>query len=454
MNIIAKNKTLEVISDILEYFYSKCDDNYFPVILNEGRLFEGKDRRDLYLKVFANPKGNKIAKTWMVSNLADGFSDGAFNFAVTYRYNFSDIVGINSYLLAYSNISLVEQKSKDVLEMEYFDGQKRLGNFKILKQDEKSTFLFFPAIEFMTDVSRYDDEKFDLCIDCEFRQYIDDLSPDIFGDKEIDNGFVNLIYNENSPIFDDKNVPKKMYWLRFSIKLDLKKMKCAYKAEKHKTIDRRYKVVDLETSTFRALNLSNYNDDMNAGVLMFSFDAVDVLKKYFYFYALELIPKNEDSKGCLYDYLEDRITFWEGEFNSNLPIEIREELLKYNLFDKTKNYISQAMFDWQLMSKWDIKDKLLPSQKLARLVADKDLNKAKESQIDFFPPRNVFEFSDFILKFMKLYNLEISLLPITLANKTKLSKIIDNDFTFETNKDLFNNYEGLCLLFLKVVFNE
>lgn len=444
MSRFIENDTYKVINNILKHYYSRVQGDYIPAIVNEGALF-GNDKLvndDLYIKLIAVKKGTKITRTWFLHNLYPYKEEECFNFIVEYNYLRKKRYGIHPDLLCDSSISICEQESDEIMDLEFLDSNHKINGDRVLKMNNDELLILFPFIKDYSDkVEHSFEHKYDLFVEVEYRTFNDNLVPNKLGQFEFADGVVDLSYEKNDAA--SKFEKQKLYWLRATIKLDTKQIVPNNKVKND------LGVVDLETRKIRNLNPNNFDDDMHAGLIVFSNEAVDMIKKYYYFYDLYLIPKKEDIKSCLIDVLDDCVVFWEGEFNSNLPYELKEQIKCFNLKNVTEHLLSDAMYRSQLMAQWDIFKYLLPNQKLGRLMLRNYKEKSFESGIDFYPPRNTLEYSVFVEKMFSITGLRLEKLNISTTNKEKLGRIIKQTEFFETYRDLYNNYQGLCLLFIR-----
>ena len=448
MKVFANNDYKKVLSDILNYYYSKVKGDYIPAIINEGNLFstEGFENNDLYMKIIAVKNGVKVNKSWLLENLSSYKSEECFNYIVEYKYLRNRINGIHPDLLTNLEVSFCKQDNDSIMSLEYIDSKHKINGDRILISDKNNIFILFPFIKEYTDKRRFafDDCDFDLYVEIEYRTYDDNLKPKRLGCFPIKDGFVEISHEETAAMVPDDN--KKLYWFKATVKLDTDRL-----VDSKELKDNRFAVgvVDFETRTIRQLNPDNFDDDMHAGLIVFSNEAIDHIKEYYYFYDLYLTPKNDGVESCLIDVLDDFVVFWEGEFNSKLPHELKQEIAKYNLTNITEHLISEPMFQSQLMAQWDVYKYFLPNQKLARKIKENYREKAFEQGLDFYPPRTIEEYSSFVKKVFAISGLSIMGLNISSQNKVLLAKIVDCDYSFETHDKMYANYQGLCLLFLK-----
>lgn len=439
MKNFANNSTKKTIDDILEYYYSKIEGNYIPGILSEGNLFN--DGNELYIKIIAKQKNVEINKTWIKDNLDKDYSDEIFNIISSYKYNYNDIYGINPILLN-DDVTFVEQDDIDVFSMEYVYNNNKVKRDKILYKRNDNIMVYFPLIKDYSDLS-YD---YELYAEIEYRVYFDGLAPDRIGAYADEQGnFIDLIYTKKDNFHSGKYEDKFLYWLRATMKL-----KISEKMDDQKETFN-IKVVELGKNEIRDLNLRNYNDDIETGFIVFSGEAVTEIRKYYYFYDLRLVPKLNHVKSSLVDYFDNIIVFWEGEFNSKLPLELKKALQKFNLDNRKEKIISNAMFNWQLQGNWNVFNDLYPNQQLARIVSDKYESIAIDYQLDFYPPLDITEYSSFIKKILSIFDLNKDQLNLPSEKEQMLEKIINKEYIFNNNDEMINNYYGFCNLLVKVV---
>ena len=441
MKNFAKNNTQDVIKDILEYYYSKIENDYIPGILNEGNLHE--QGNELYIKIIAKQKNIIIDHTWMKGNLEKDYSDGVFNIITSYSYKYNSIYGVNPFLLN-DDVTFIEQEDIDVFNMEYVYNDKMVRRNQILYKKDDNIMVYFPLIKEYTNLSKYSSD-YELYAEIEYRIYDNDLKPDRLGSYKIKNGdYIDLIYDQNESIFNEEYKSMMQYWLRATVKLDF-----SNKIKNNEKLD--IKVVELGKRKIRDLNPNNFNDDIEVGFVVFSSDAVHEIKKYYYFYDLKLIPKIDHVEPSLVDYFDDIIVFWEGEFNSKLPLELKIKLQKYNLKDRKEKIISDGMFNWQLQGRWEVFKDLYPNQQLARIVSKDYFSVAIDHQLDFYPPLNIKEYSNFIKQIFSVLNLDKEKLRLIPTQAQMLEDIVNEKHEFNSKEEMTNNFYGFCYLVVKVI---
>ena len=152
--------------------------------------------------------------------------------------------------------------------------------------------------------------------------------------------------------------------------------------------------------------------------------------------------------------MDDVVVFWEGEFNSKLPLEVKQELKKYNVSNKTSGIISKPMYEWQLMAKWDIDEFLAPNQLLAKYIRSNYYELAVEKELDFYRPNNLEELKVFINKIFDLTKLNVDEINMRQDKRNLLMSILSNEYSLKDFDDLYTIYQGFCYFIYKVLKNE
>lgn len=427
-----------VLNNILEYFYNKCNDGYIPALINQGNLIY--DGYELYMKLILVPQGYDVKNTWVKNNLLKSIDeDQIINVIVQYNYKGNVVYGLNGYLMDENQIIIMDQDDLNIMNLAYEETGK-IKRLDVLKYDNSNVYILLRSLENYAAV--YDRYGFDLFVEFEYRIYDDKVIAKNSKFK-LENGFLELIFNFNK----EKNT--NLYWLLGTVKLDIDRL-----VKNDKRIDTSFSVVDLSSGETRNLNPNNYNDDTEAGLVVFSKEAVEILKKYYLFYDLTLISKNQGISDCMVDIIDDVVVFWEGEFNSKIPSEIKECLKKFNISNKHDNIISKPMFESQLQSNWNFDQYLLPNQKLASKIRSKYMKLAVEKELDFYPPQNLSEYSKFIEVLFSVLKIEIEDLKLEYSNELMLKKIISCEYIFNNYNKMYDNYQAFCLFISSKVLKD
>lgn len=439
--ILNQNDWRKTVDSIFKHYFSLVKEERIPALINTR--IDDDTEEEMYLKLVLVPCGIRPTSTWIKPNLQKSsiipfdskydLTDFCHNIVVEYNYKFNKRYAFNSHLLSDDEIVFVEQDGSDVA-CQVYNLYNTINKPNILQREKNRDVitLYFPAIKELI-ASDYGDCLYDLYVDFEYRIKLNEYTGEV-GEFQTDTGLYSVGYSKSTPNED-------LFYIMGSQKLDINNFE--FETTKHYEIS----VVDLSTGKIRALNPKNYNDDTDAGLVVFDKVALKLLREYYYVYYLRLIPKTGDVEGVLIDVLDDCIVFWEGEFNG-LPEEIKKALEKYNIKDKKDGIISDAMFSWQLEASWNFTDKLKPHQKLAYYFNEHYLQLCFENEMDFVEPENTQELKVFIEKTMKLLQLKIEDLNINAEKKNMLYDILKGKNIQFTKNDLSMFFEGFCYVLL------
>ncbi|MDT2865285.1 hypothetical protein [Vagococcus carniphilus] len=393
-----KNKE-ELVNLIVSYYIEQIEGNYIPAIIEIGNYISDDEEIDFYSKIVVVDEKVDVDTTWLVNNLT-GVSlytlkeekEKAFNVITQRNYNHKDLYELNPVLV---NNNMIWEKSitNDVHVNQYIEnhnGFEELPLFKYSKQEKtnetiSSKYLLInkealaDEISFETTPHVIKESKIALEFELRFKDKllnIEDYEGVIPSSKAILGGYLDIVNIDGNGrnAFRDYTSTS----CRGTIVLDFENIEIQ---NNEKEID--IKVVNLDDMKIRDLNPSNYNDDTNAGLIVFDKKIIPILREEYLYTGTTLIPKRESQRGLLIDELEDIIVFWEGEFNK-LPREVMLEIEPYNLKDRTSHIISDMMFAWQLAVDFNYLDKALPSQKLGDYTYENYQDIAFEYKINFW----------------------------------------------------------------------
>ncbi|MGL5558660.1 MAG: hypothetical protein ACRDC3_05875, partial [Paraclostridium dentum] len=217
---------------------------------------------------------------------------------------------------------------------------------------------------------------------------------------------------------------------------------------------RSIKVVDLNSGDEREHNPNHYDGDTTEGFICFNTDVIEILRNYYFFYDLHIFDKDNIENRYLIDVLDDKVVFWEGEYNK-LPRFIKDKIDIYNFVPEIKNgIISQAMSAMQLEVDWNWNEKLSPDYKLANAIREVSFNRALDLGITFITPNNIEEMKHFILNIEKLKNIKLERFNTRAKDVSILIKIRDEIKLDEDIKDLQLLYKKYCYAIYREMKNE
>lgn len=201
----------------------------------------------------------------------------------------------------------------------------------------------------------------------------------------------------------------------------------------------------------RNIDESNWNDDMDAGLIVFDKKSLKYLKERYIFLELAMVDMyTKDS--ILVDFVSDKIVFWEGEFNK-LPYEVKKELEKYNIKKKMNGIISPAMFECQLNGNLDYEKYEPYYQKLGKYILEKYFDIAYESRISTELPETYKDLIEKVNELLKLFSLEYKQLYKYEKGFFTLEKVLNNKYKPgpKISAELFDYF---CYLLLEVVDHD
>lgn len=437
------NDWREIVDSIFTLYNSCIYGDRIPALINLNDDTEGIEE-ELYLKLVLVPKNIKVDKTWIKDNLQksslieeyNNFEDISclcHNIVTQYNYKFNKKYSFNPHLITEDELVFLEQDEGDIAVQVYnLPGNINKPRLLQKEKDNGIVSVYVPALKYLIDFDGVQGE-YDLYADFEYRINKENYTGQT-GNFADESGLYDVTHNKNG-------LNEKMFWIIGSRKIQL-----SHLSTTKKTND--IAVVSLNDNTIRSLNPRNYNDDMDAGLVVFNKTVLKVLKKYYYVFDLRLIPKKEGYSESLVDILDDCVVFWEGEFNG-LPQELKNEMEKYNIKDKTEGIISPAMFSWQLEAKWDYTDKLRPHQKLAYYCYKNHQQLCIENEIDFTIPESVEQLRVFVKNVMNLLGIDIISMNIVEDKKQMLRDIIEDRDIDLSEQELVSFFEGFSYVLVK-----
>jgi hypothetical protein len=212
-------------------------------------------------------------------------------------------------------------------------------------------------------------------------------------------------------------------------------------------------VISLNTGEIREHNPNNFNDDTEAGFVVFDKKILDFICEKYYVYDLTMYDKENTDNNYLIDILSDKVVFWEGEYNK-LPKELKDKIDQHNIeMDRMNGIISPGMMAWQLESDWNFYKKMYPEQQLAVIVKSKYFNSAIELGATFVIPESQSDFKKFINDIEKLTNSRLEQFNTLNDDVQNLIKIRDGDSVGES-LDMELLFRKYCYQMSKVIDNE
>jgi len=430
------NSLQSLIKKIISIFRDFDGDEYIPAIIEEGNFTVDKGD-DFYLKLVLKHQSIELQTTWLKSNMSFGLEEptdfgnrvnnGAFTHnVITYRrYKSRNLYQLNPLLVS-ELINEYENTNTVYVNAFYNDEYSNIQGMPVLKSSNEMKLMVLKKVftDFINDPNSNIYPKFELVAEFEYRTHNNHLTDNKSVYKTRDS-YVKFDKNDNS------------IFVLGSIKIPFTKGK-----EKRKS--RNIQVIDLTNLDTRKHNFNHYDGDNVEGFVCFRLDVMNVLKEFYYFYDLQMVDKVNIDNTYLVDVLEDKIVFWEAEYNK-LPNQIKDKIDSYNFVPKDKkDFISEAMFTMQLEANWDWDKKLSPEYKLANLIREKAFNRAIDLGLSFIKPKNEEGLKQFILKIEALTDIKLEKFNQNSEDVKKLINIRQGESSEIDPKDIYLLYQKYC----------
>lgn len=448
-NITSKEVLVKVI---VEQFEELIKGDYIPAVIKEGNLLnEFENSEDFYLKLIVVPKEKVIEDSWLQGNLnmSDIYGNddvSAHNLVVYKNFKHEKIYQYNPQLYNDDMIWESDQVSLVFAQQNIEDSRtyNTIPVFKFEDNNNKDILLInSKVLENLNFFSKFT-QIFELCLEFEYRFSEGEKRIESAKEKFNTKTYRGFIRVENNTNRIDKSTENGFTRVQGSIVIDINEI-----MKKNRKESSEIKVVNFDSSVIRDLNRNNYNDDTNAGLVVFKNECIDILKKEYHYNGINLIPKRTEQQAVIVDILDDIVVFWEGEFN-RLPEEIQKELVAYNLTNRTEKIISKFMFTWQLEANFNFMDSALPNQKLGSFTYENFKNKAQSNNLEFWEPKTVGELKVFIDKIKAVFDITPNTFNVELEDIKLLEKIKTESLVFEINeKDLKLLMQKYCFAVLK-----
>ena len=448
-------KTLEEIINFIKEFYLSYDnDDYIPALFKEGYFTFNdyssevqNDSSEFYSKLIIRPSNSKLRKPWQKSNLSQNFVDGSdtdeiqrqnfiYNVIVNRRMYGNNVYCFNPVLCSEGYIDEENYKNDGIVNAFYFDEN---GKVPLIKKTDDNLKLYKKALEIY--VSQKDNNeypKYNLSIDFEYRNTINHIIDD--KDYITDTEYID---NVNKEKIADSKMP--FLWLIGTIDIP-------FVLNDKSDLDI---TVNCLTGRKRSLNKNNYNDDMEAGLIVFNHSCLNFLTKRYVVIGMSMMDMFEESS-FLIDTMENTVVFWEGEFNK-LPNDIKKGLEPYNDKNQSSNIISPAMFEWQLLSNWNAIDNADPFQRLGYYLIENHRELVLEYQCNVYLPVTENDFitqAENIMKILKMGadDLEKSVVPDDVFDE--IYQLLTGHGRINNEKKLSTLFQSFALLLLNKVDND
>lgn len=447
MSALEQVKIMNNIDDLetwIKTMFENEESEYIPALINEGG-YTSKEGEDFYLKLVIAHNKVDLTKTWLKMNMSFGLIDpDSDNGDKLYQKLIENIITMRNVkgnslyqinpLLIGDEVEELEYDNSTVVNAVYKGGSKK--NELILKSDgSKGLYLLKKIIEpYLNEPDNNIYPKYKLIAEYEYRTH--------------NKKFQNIKTTEYKTKYGihDVSINDKGMWVKGSIIIG----KLKNKSISGRAID----VIDMASLKVRAHNPNNYDDDTQAGFVIFKKDVIDILKKYYYIYDLIIVEKDDIQNSIIIDILSDKVVFWEGEYNK-FSDEMKNKIDPFNYIpERIENIISPAMMAWQLEVDWNYHKKLFPNQMLANLIRKNYFKNAVDVGISFYEPNNKSEFREFILKLESVTKITLERFNREIKDVKNLYDIYEKNDIILSESEIIELYQKYCYQIYKGIENE
>lgn len=435
------NNVAEIKQCIKEFYHSYDSNSYIPGIYREGTFLSKNSNYDgeFYAKLIIRPQGKNIEHTWLKQNLSYQFIDGSdkytknntsnyvYNLIVRKKYYRNTLYAFNPFLYNDKNFEIYAktQDSKPFENLVYYNKDVSVNEIPIIQfnNDNEILLLKYSISDYINPEENFY-PNYVLSVEFEYR------------DKK--NTIENFIEHKENDCLITKENTDEFIWLIGTIDIDFVLPN----------------VADLNIVTnqlngnIRKINESNYNDDSDAGLIVFDSKCMKYLKERYIFLELHMIDMHTKDS-VLVDIFSDKVVFWEGEFN-NLPYEVKKNLEKYNIKLKSIGIISKPMFEWQLNANTDYEKYEFPYQRLGKYILENCYELAYESRISTELPEDYKNLQNKVNNLLNFFSMKYSELYRDEIGYQDLEKVLNNKYkpSAMKSKELFDYF---CYILLEAI---
>lgn len=434
---IKRAKTIHNLIEEIKEIFIGFEGEYIPAIVQEG-TFTREQGEDLYIKLVLKHSSIPLEKTWLKDNLSfyleeptnyeNQINQEAFihNVITQRKYKSRDLYQLNPLLVS-DEINEYEYTNSIHVNAFFNDEYSNIKGLPVLKSTNEHKLLVLKKAlkKYLNDQISNHYPKYELIAEFEYRTHNKHFTKTSSETFQLRDSYIKVDSNKNStyvlgsiyiPLLDNNIIEKK----------------------------RNIKVIDLGGFKPREHNFTHYDGDTIEGFVCFKPEVMNIFKNYYYFYDLQMIDKYNIQNSYLVDVLDDKVVFWEAEYNK-LPVSIKDEIDPFNFVPEGSiGIISDAMAAMQLEVDWNWDNKLDPGLSLANLVREKSLKRAIDMGISFIEPDTTDELRDFILKIETLTSVRLENFNSKLKDVKRLISIREGDKLNINTLDLKALYHKYC----------
>ena len=279
MKFIEDLKNLKNLTELETYirniFIKDEDERYIPAIIEVGD-YTIEEGDDFYLKLVLVHHKVALKKTWLKENLAfsiidpDSDNESIYNLFVENVITTRKVKGNSLYqlnpLMVSDSIDEYEYDNNFIINSYYNDEYSNIKGIPVLKSSENIKLLVVKDVLslYLNKLGTNVYPKYKLIAEYEYRTHIKQ--------EYFKAGNFNTECGIHDVLIDEQGMR-----VMGSVEVEIAESK--YDLNK-----RNVKVVDLAMGAERMHNPKNFDDDRDAGLIIFKKDVIDILKKEYYFY--------------------------------------------------------------------------------------------------------------------------------------------------------------------------
>ena len=422
LNELQKCTSLTNLTNCIQnIFFQQISSDYLPAILEYKSNANLENKFHLYLKLSLIPRIKASCGYWQKGYLEESIpmqlrnieEATCHNLLTKVNFKGKKIYAVNRHLISLNSVRMTNEVENNIL-VEFYKNSKIPLLHSALQGN--SIFIYKAFIEDILKNIFHND----YVINLDYYICSNKLNLDI---KEYDTCRVEKI-NNSIQIYGSCVIEESIL------------------QEQAKEQNNKLLVYNLLEKNFTPLCIYPLQSKADIGILFFSLDILPFLKENFYNYGMYLVNK-KTKQSILVDILKESIAFWKSEF---LKLNEFEQNLfaKYNQRECPKDFISQAMYMWQIEGRVNYNQYMSEYQNLAEYLLLNYKEKVLLNKLTFFPPENIKELQKFIEKLLKLFDIGLSDLNLKEEQYNIFFNILQNKM--DKNLDLFEYYNGFCYI--------
>ncbi len=404
---------------IQNIFFQQTNSDYFPAIFEYKVNSVLKNPLHIYFKISLIPQDIVGNRYWQKGYLEESVpmqmqnieDVTCHNLLTKVNFKGKKIYAVNRHLTTVNTVRMTNDVENNIL-IEFYKNSKMPLLHSALQGN--SIFIYRPFVEDI--LQNIFHNKYAISLD----YYICSSKLKLVI-KEYDNCRVERV-KDNIQLYSSCTIEKSML------------------QDQIKTEENQLFVYNLLEKNFTPLCIYPLQSKADMGILFFSLEILPFLKENFYNYGMYLVNK-KTKQSILVDILEECVSFWKSEFLKLNELDQRV-FIQYNQKVCPKNFISQAMYMWQIEGRVNYNQYMAEYQNLAEYLLCNYAEQVLSAKLSFFPPQNIKDLQIFMQKLLKLFHISLKNLKLKEEQYTIFYNILQNKI--DKNLDLLQYYNGFC----------